>query len=141
MGKIKYPHLPLLLESMKRNPTVDFKVINIVKVGLKQERDIVAIKNRLNVPNFSIHVITIEEFRNLLLEKFDMHFAVDESWYYKMCDFKPTLPFLFPKLVGEKYKYWGYADMDLIWGNITRFSHWFQGQYPFIHSGFNGDID
>jgi hypothetical protein len=36
------------------------------------------------------------------------------------------------------YKYWGYGDMDIIWGNITRYAHLFQGNYEFIITGYFG---
>jgi hypothetical protein len=52
-----------------------------------------------------------------------------------MCDYKPVLPYLFPHLVKPEHKYWGYVDMDVVWGNWTRFAHLFQGQ-PIVRSGF-----
>jgi hypothetical protein len=138
MGKVGYPHMPLLLESMRRNPGVDFKLINIIQPGSEDANDVIALKNKLAVPNFEVHVLDMNQFSAIVNERLKLSIQFTKDWYYKMCDFKPTLAYLFPELSrNDTYKYWGYVDMDLIWGNISRFSHWFQGQYPFIHSGEN----
>jgi hypothetical protein len=73
-----------------------------------------------------------------------------------MTDYKPTLAWLFPELFAEnlptiitsfnrdfdvsfydnkRFQYWGYVDMDLVWGNFSRFAHLFQGDYAVITSG------
>ena len=40
MGKVKYMHLPLLLESMRWNANVQFVLINIIEEGSKDADDI-----------------------------------------------------------------------------------------------------
>jgi hypothetical protein len=80
----------------------------------------------------------MSEFSELVHRRLNISVQLDSSWYYKMCDFKPTLAYLFPELAHkDTYQYWGFGDMDVIWGNISRFSHWFQGQYPFVHTYWN----
>lgn len=48
MGKISYPHLPLLFESMKWNgPTVQFRIINIIPKGSDYSKDVLALRDSL----------------------------------------------------------------------------------------------
>lgn len=50
------------------------------------------------------------------------------------------MAYLFPELArNDTYKYWGYADLDNIWGNISRFSHWFQPEanVPVVNTGWD----
>lgn len=39
---------------------------------------------------------------------------------YKLCDFKPFYGVIFARELKE-YDFWGYCDVDLIWGDIRRF--------------------
>jgi hypothetical protein len=137
MGRVAYKHMPLLLESMRWNQNVNFILINIVQSSHHASK-LIRLKQHLNVQNFYVRVVSFEEFSNIVEKKLGIRIQFDESWYYKMCDFKPTLPYLFPELSDPQiYKYWGFGDMDLIWGNISRFSHWFQGSYPLVHTYWN----
>jgi hypothetical protein len=50
-----------------------------------------------------------------------------------MSEFKPTLAVLFSELLtnpktGLEYQWWGYADLDLIWGKINHFKSLFHDQ-------------
>lgn len=145
MGKLKYPHVALLLESMRWNPMVDFKLINIIKAGSGDSDSIIELKKRQNVENFYVITVTLEEFRERVKDRLGLDIPYTYEWYYKMCDYKPVIGHLFPELIYTQkssnggndtspYKYWGYGDMDLIWGNFSRFAHWFQGQ-PFVITG------
>lgn len=135
MGKVHYPHMHLLLESMRNNPVAKFVLINVVEDESKQADDLKKLQGRLQVANFEIVEKSITEFSNIIHDKLGIRVDMNSSWFYKMCDFKPTLALLFPeKCSNSTYKYWAYADMDVIWGNISRFSHWFQGQYPYVHT-------
>jgi hypothetical protein len=57
-------------------------------------------------------------------------------WARKMCDYKPTLAFLYSELIQPKHKYWGFVDNDLIWGDINSYADWFNGpnQYQAVYS-------
>jgi len=47
-------------------------------------------------------------------------FSVKIESGYKFCDFKPAYGFLFPEII-EGYDFWGYGDIDVIYGNIRSF--------------------
>lgn len=42
------------------------------------------------------------------------------SYGYKLCDLKPAYGHVFEDLL-EGYDYWGYADLDVVWGNLAAF--------------------
>jgi hypothetical protein len=137
MGEIHYPHIPFLLASMKWNPDIKFVIINIYnpeKTQLVHWKEVV---KQFDVPNLHIEYLTLTEFSDRVFDRLHVRIPFTDSWYYKMCDFKPTLAYLFPELSSNStYKYWGYADLDVVWGNITKFSYLFQNGRPFVISGW-----
>ena len=141
MGKLKYSHLPLLLESMRWNTNINFVLVNVIAIGSNDADDIVKLKSSMGVENFHVEVLTITEWRALVLKRLNIDVPFTKDWFYKLCDYKPTVAHLFPDLArNDTYKYWGYADLDIIWGNISRFAHWFQPEanIPFVVSGWFG---
>jgi hypothetical protein len=140
MGKLTYDHLPLLLESMKFNPSVQFIMIHIVTSPTDSD-EIISLRQLYNDRNFMVVKQTLAEFKKRVYERLGIQVPFTEEWYYKICDYKPTIAYLYPEyVVDQPYKYWGYADMDVVWGNISRFAYWFQGDYPFIISGKCNDF-
>ena len=146
MGEVNYDYIEYTLESMRYNSKVDFVIINILE-DIKTSNH--TFKNHLkhhynripiNKNNIHVHEITIRDFSYLVYSKLNIpvHHHMNSSWYYKMCDYKPTLAYLFPEYLKKKdFLYWGYADLDLIWGNITKFSHLFYNHtFPIVISGW-----
>ncbi len=68
--------------------------------------------------NVEIINLSFDEFKKIIQEKFDFPIALDNP--YKLCDFKPVYGFVFSKMV-RGYEYWGHCDMDLIFGDITKY--------------------
>lgn len=66
---------------------------------------------------FIIHK-TFEEVKKIFFEKLQMPVAFDDA--YKLCDFKPAYGYIFSDLV-QGYDFWGYGDIDIIFGNIRNF--------------------
>jgi hypothetical protein len=152
----------------------------------------------MHVDNFRVVTVTFSQFSDRVFNKLGIRVAYNQSWYYKMNDYKATLAHLFPEIVNErKYAYWGkhpprvsycgvnatplilctlkqylilfaasyllnttylttrysvsvsvlavladviimisgYTDLDLVWGNFSRFAHLFQGDYAVVTSG------
>lgn len=139
MGPIKYQYFELTLESMRRNSGVDFVIVNIIPTDEndKRHRHAHRLISEASVPNLRVISLNLAQFHSLVAVRLGIVVHFTEDWYYKLCDYKPTLAHLFPDVIGKKqYKYWGYADFDVIWGNFSRYAHWFQGQYPFVISGW-----
>lgn len=93
------------LKSCELNSDIDFMIVTDVKID--------------NLPsNVSILNMSMEElkkhFTNIL------GFPVSLKSPYKLCDFKPVYGKAFEKEL-EGYEFWGYCDIDLIWGHIRNF--------------------
>lgn len=83
--------------------------------------------------NVIVHYRTFDELRQLFQSKFDFKIALNKP--YKFCDFKPAYGEIFSKYLVD-YSFWGYCDIDLIWGDLAkwinnenvfsydRISHW-----------------
>lgn len=141
MGRVKYPHMRLTLESMRWNPTVKFVLINIVSntdLATGDSADLIRLAASQNVHNFHVKPITYLQLSERVQEKLGIHVPFNSTWFYKMTDYKPTLAFLFPELLDNEhpqFKYWAYVDLDLVWGNFSRFAYLFQGDYAVVTSG------
>ncbi|MDO4497403.1 MAG: hypothetical protein Q4B58_06210 [Bacteroidales bacterium] len=69
----------------------------------------------------NVHVVmmSFEEVRTLVQQKFpELKVSVDRP--YKLCDFKTAYGHIFSHLF-EGYAYWGFYDIDTIWGDICKF--------------------
>jgi hypothetical protein len=137
MGRIKYNYFKLTIASMKYNPTVTFVLVNVIPEEASYHSHFQNVIQEMGVPNLIYYVITISKWKELIRNKLQIDVPFTTEWFYKLCDFKPTLGHLFSELVdlpSKKYRYWGYADIDLIWGNFGKFAHLFQGDYYFIRT-------
>lgn len=62
---------------------------------------------------------TFTGLQELVKSKFpDLNVSLDRP--YKLCDFKTAYGYLFEDIF-EGYDYWGFFDIDTIWGNIVKF--------------------
>lgn len=69
-------------------------------------------------PNLHFPPFALEEFNLMAGEKLGMDLDIRHP--YKICDLKPAYGEIFEELIGE-YDFWGYGDMDLVYGNLRRF--------------------
>lgn len=94
------------LHSSIYNPSIDFIILT----------DNVP----LSTPSENIKFITysIDQFNKDASKTLNMDIHIERG--YKLCDFKPTYGAIFSDLL-DKYDFWGYCDIDIIWGNIRRF--------------------
>lgn len=68
--------------------------------------------------NVKIIHMDFRKLQNLVKVKFP--FVKHDIKPYKLCDYKPTYGYLFSNyIVG--YDYWGHCDVDLIYGNLSKF--------------------
>jgi hypothetical protein len=139
MGKWKYSHTELLFESMRWNPMVDFIIIYVVPSPEANSTDYLrATAAQLQVTNLHIVPLSLSEWNARVKDRLGIDVNFTAEWYYKLCDYKPTLAHMFPEWVSEdKYAYWGYGDLDVIWGNFSRYSYWFQ-DLKIVISGWCG---
>lgn len=98
-------HFPIFLRSVEKNPTIDFLLITDCSVDAPPS-------------NFRILPCTFEEMRERLQALFDFPIVLDRP--YKLCDYKPVWGLAFGEYLAG-YDFWGYCDLDLIFGNIRSF--------------------
>ena len=68
--------------------------------------------------NIKVLPMTFESLRNKIQEKFD--FPIGLTTPYKLCDFKPTLGYVFENEI-QGYDFWGNCDLDQVWGDVRKF--------------------
>lgn len=72
----------------------------------------------LNTNNFFVWHTSFEKFREIIQHKFDFCIALERP--YKLCDYKPAYGYVLQSYL-KKYDFWGYCDIDVIFGNIRNF--------------------
>ena len=102
----KFPnYFPLFLNSCRHNPTIDWLLVTDIAEGF-------------DYPG-NVHVIpmTFPELREKIQEQFDFKIALERP--YKICDYRPAFGLIFRELL-SKYDFWGYCDIDLLFGDLRR---------------------
>lgn len=96
----------LWLQSCRNNPTVDWYILTDNKDSY----------------DYPDNVHKIETTMTELRERFNgaLGFNVALERPYKFCDLKPTYGYVFNDIVKD-YDFWGYCDVDLVFGNIRKF--------------------
>ena len=104
----KYPwHFPYFLHSCRYNPTVDFLLFT-------DNND-----PNLDLPaNVKIIPYSLNAFKADAAKVLGFEVAVESG--YKLCDFKPAYGTIFSDYIKD-YDFWGYCDVDVIFGNIRAF--------------------
>jgi len=94
------------IESCKNNPNINWILFSDNT------------KNLPRVNNIRFVPLTREEFNSLATHK--LGFKVEIKNSYKVCDFKPAYGKIFEDYLSD-YNFWGYCDIDLIFGKINHF--------------------
>lgn len=114
---------PLWVKSVAANHTVDFMLISD--------------KNVSNLPkNLRVIKMTLPEIKCMAEHELGMGVTLETP--YKLCDFKPVFGLIFRRYIKEhNYDYWGYCDLDLIFGDLRSFFKKYElNKYDkFLHQG------
>lgn len=104
----KFPwYFDYFLHSCKYNRDVHFYIIT--------DNDL----NKDEIPSNVFPVRkSLKEIKDIASSKLGFEAALEHP--YKFCDFRPSLAYLFAELI-ESYAFWGYGDIDVIYGNIRNF--------------------
>lgn len=102
----KWPDwIDLYFYSCSKNPDIDWHFFTNCEA------------NQLS-SNIIFHSITFEDYCKNISECLGISFC--PSTAYKLCDLKPFYGFIHADvLIG--YEFWGFGDVDVIWGNIKEF--------------------
>lgn len=103
----KWPEwFPLFLESCKRNPTIDW----LFHTDCSYEQ--------FKIPNVSFKTLTKEKYIENVNKRLKLNFTLLHN--YKLCDLKPMCGVLYEEEI-RNYDFYGYGDIDVIYGNIRNF--------------------
>lgn len=94
------------LHSSLFNPSIDFFILT--------DNDVLFdLPNNIKFIRYNMKQLNKDASESLCLN-------INISHGYKLCDFKPAYGIIFSKLL-KGYDFWGYCDIDLIWGDIRGF--------------------
>src|ERR1700689_4414534 len=96
----------LYLESCRWNPTINYIMISDAPVPDGIPDNVKFIKYEF------------KDYRKFFADRIGVVPKWDTA--FKLCDIRPILGYLHEDLV-EGYDYWGYGDVDVIFGDIRRF--------------------
>lgn len=96
------------LYSCKANPTIDWFLFT----NDKTEFDYPS--------NVKVEYMTFEHIKILIEKQYD--FEISLSQPYKLCDYKIAYGEIFSDYL-KGYNFWGFCDVDVIWGNMRKFFH------------------
>ena len=103
----KWPEwIDLFFYSCEQNRTIDFYFFTDCEI-----------KQRIG-ENLKLIPISFNNYIRLVNEKLKIKFNPKDT--YKLCDLKPFFGYLHEDLI-KKYDFYGFADLDLIFGDIRSF--------------------
>ena len=68
--------------------------------------------------NIIVKKCSFIEFSTIIQQAFDFPIVLDRP--YKLCEYKPAYGFALQKYI-KQYDYWGFGDIDVVYGNIRTF--------------------
>lgn len=71
--------------------------------------------NFIKPKNVILNIMSFEDFKTKIQQKFEFKICLNQP--YKLCDYKPTYGYVFYDEI-KNYKYWGYCDCDLLFGDF-----------------------
>lgn len=88
------------------NPKIDWIIFSDCITAKDQFKNVHSIK------------FSLEDFNKLSSNR--LGFTIKVKHPYKLCDFKPAFGHIFSDYI-QSYEYWGYGDLDVIYGDIYKF--------------------
>ena len=119
----KWPHwMEFFLESVRANDQVHFWLVGA------------ELPENLSIPpNVFTRPMDVSEIEGRLSKTFSQVVKLQDS--HKLCDFRPAYGLAYQDILGE-YDYWGYCDIDLLFGNLDPVLNLLESQQPDIFSGW-----
>ena len=90
--------------SVLQNPSVDFMFFTDCEIEPAR--------------NIIVHKMQFEDFRKKVQKTFDFPIVLDRP--YKLCEYKQAYGYILQEYIKD-YDFWGYGDLDLVYGDIRAF--------------------
>jgi hypothetical protein len=104
----KFPwYFPYFLKSCACNPDIDFKIFSDTDIPLSVKPN-----------NVELIPYSLKQFNQDAAKVLSFDVNIENA--YKLCDFKPAYGYIFSNYIKD-YDFWGYCDIDVIFGNIRSF--------------------
>lgn len=97
---------PAFLKSCQANPSIDWLFITDCDTNIDKPDNVVFCESSLNA------------IKDLAESKLNCSIALTTP--RKLCDLRPAYGYIFQEYIAE-YDFWGFCDVDIIWGNIRKF--------------------
>ena len=68
--------------------------------------------------NIKVYRMSFDQFREMVQNKFDFPIVLDRP--YKICDYRPAFAYILSDYV-KGYDFWGWGDIDVVYGDIRHF--------------------
>ena len=68
--------------------------------------------------NIKVYRMSFDQFREMVQNKFDFPIVLDRP--YKICDYRPAFAYILSDYV-KGYDFWGWGDLDVVYGDIRHF--------------------
>ena len=98
---------PAFLHSCKENPTINW--IFFTDCGSPTHHP----------PNVVFYHTTLPQMRELIKHKIGKEAILESA--YKVCDYKPAFGIVFDDYLND-FDFWGHCDVDIIWGDIRKYT-------------------
>ena len=100
-------YISLWVKSVKYNSKIDFYLYTDDRV------------DNIDIPdNLHIVYLTLSQMKQRAEKALNMSVCLDRP--YKCCDYKPVYGLIFNDDI-HSYDYWGHCDLDMIFGNLSKF--------------------
>lgn len=99
--------IDLFFDSVRRNKTIDFLIYTDCDINEFE-----------NLPNVSFRNISFEDYLKEINNKLSISFNPPNA--YKICDLRPMFGFIHKEEFRD-YDFYGWCDLDLVFGNIREF--------------------
>lgn len=98
----------LFFFSVMKNRNLDFYFFTDIDFDAKY----------LSIPNVFVKKISWNDYCDTISERLNIDFHPQKA--YKLCDLRPFYGYVYQDLLNS-YDYWGFCDIDLVFGNISDF--------------------
>jgi hypothetical protein len=103
----KFPEwVNLYFHSCEKNSFIDFYFFTDCEIPKE------------HATNLHFQQISFADYCRSVSEKLQINFCPKSA--YKLCDLKPFYGYIHSDIL-EKYDFWGFGDVDVIWGDISKF--------------------